>query len=145
MTSDGIKNSEWDMVKEYVAEICSLSAENKSDFFAKKKLFVLLEKLENQYGRLPSIISTRADYTEDVYQSLALNKEAYTTACEISDEKNMSLISGEITEIYLDELNELKTGTFWLSIFENCLSKYSDEYLNELFEDLSTRKRGRLG
>ncbi len=139
MTSDGIKKSDWDTVKTYVAEICSLSAVGSSDVFARQKLINFLEKLEHKYGRLPSIISTKADYVEDVYQSLALNKEAYMTACEINDKKNMSLISASITETYLDELNDTLKGEFWLNIFENCLSLYTDEYLNDLFEELRMR------
>jgi len=137
MTSDGIKDSDWDIVKTYAAEICVLSADNLSDVFAKNKLTNYLKKLENQYGRLPSIVATQADYVDDISQSLALNKEAYMTACEISDTTNMSLISGGIAEIYLEELNDNSKGKFWLNVFKDCLSQHTDEYLNVLFDELS--------
>lgn len=139
MTSDGISDDDWCGVKEYAAEICNLTAEGEDDVAARRQLLVYLRDLEMKYGRLPSILSTMADYVEEMSESVSLNKEAYVKASDMNDVKNMSFISGELAELYVYELDNCVEGKFWVNLFESCLSNYTDTDLKRLFNDLNAK------
>lgn len=114
-TTDGIQDSDW-------KEIISLAAAvaNKTDLglgasLERKMLMRALDKLEEKYGRLPSILSARADYTDDVNISLSLLKEAYVSADEAYDVKNKVIISSSIAEIYLDSFSNKSRAAIWIN------------------------------
>ena len=106
----------------------------------RKRLMRALDRLEQKYGRLPSILSTRADYVDDANISLSLLKEAYVSADEDSDLKNKVIIGSSIAEMYLDSFDNKSRAGFWVKTLKKDLEKYSgDEYFNELYIELAQR------
>lgn len=101
-TSDGITDSDWESIIISAEEIAELTGREIDARFAQKKILSQLDRLEKKYGRLPTILSTKADYIDSTDERLSLLKEAYITADEIQDKKNKVFISGSIIEIYLE-------------------------------------------
>jgi hypothetical protein len=66
MTSDGITRSDWDTVGDYAARIanavCSQPEQMAGARALTRDLLDYLDCLERSYGRLPSMLATRADY-----------------------------------------------------------------------------------
>jgi len=127
-TEDGIADDDWGKVTELAIKIANVSAKNKDTTMLDHRMLKYLEKLANKYGRLPSIVSTMADYTEDLSQSLAMQKEAYVSACEMNCEYEMVNISESIAEIYINQKKDNKRGKYWLSILKANLKAKPDEY-----------------
>lgn len=139
-TSDGIQGSDWEEIMTSAAAVANQIGMGLDASLEKKRLLRYLEKLEQKYGRLPSILSTRADYTDDVKISLSLLKEAYVSAEEAYDAKNKVIISSSIAEIYLDYFNHKSRAAFWLNTLKQDLEEYpDDEYFNELYIELAQR------
>lgn len=135
-TSDGISKKDWDKVESLALDIVNVSAVNNETEKLEKELLKLLNDLKNKYGRLPSIIATEADYVSNTIASLKLLKEAYISALEINDLKNISYIAGSITEYY-SELNDDNKLDFWMTEFNKNLKNYSDDYLESILKDLT--------
>lgn len=139
-TSDEIQHSDWEEVMSLAAAVANQTGMNIDASLERKRLLRYLDKLEQKYGRLPSILSTRADYIDDTNISLSLLKEAYVSADEISDLKNKVIISSSIAEIYLDFFNNKSRAAFWVKTLKQNLEKYpNDEYFNEVYMELSQR------
>ncbi|HDP4854863.1 hypothetical protein P4204_25355 [Pseudomonas aeruginosa] len=101
-TSDGITDSDWESIIISAEEIAELTGREIDARFAQKKILFQLDRLEKKYGRLPTILSTKADYIDSTDERLSLLKEAYITADEIQDKKNKAFISSSIIEVYLE-------------------------------------------
>ena len=71
--------------------------------------------------------------------SLSLNNEAYISACEINDTKNMSIISASILETYLESNDESFKLKFWIRMLEDCIKFYSDNYLVEILSQAKNK------
>ena len=91
-----IKKLDWDVIVDCAAQICNSTASGIDETFLVDNLFRELKLLKVKYGRHPSILATEADYVEDAELKINLLKEAYSTACEISDFKNKAYISGYV-------------------------------------------------
>jgi len=78
MTTDGISTEEWDRVHASAVDIVNASAVEDEVLRAHhtQRLLDILDELEATYGRIPSILDTRADYTEDPSVAIALYEEA---------------------------------------------------------------------
>lgn len=78
MTPDGISTEEWDRVHEVAVDIVNASAIRDDVLCAHhtQRLFDILDALETIHGRIPSILDTRADYTDDPTVAIALYEEA---------------------------------------------------------------------
>jgi hypothetical protein len=78
MTPDGISTEEWDRVHAIAVDIVNASAMDDGVLCAHhtERLFDLLDQLEAIYGRIPSLLDTRADYTDDPAVAIALYEEA---------------------------------------------------------------------
>ena len=139
-TTDGIQDNDWEEVMSLAAAVANQTGLSLDAGLERKRLMRALDKLEQKYGRLPSILSTRADYVDDANISLSLLKEAYVTADEASDLKNKVIISSSIAEIYLDSFDNKSRADFWIKTLKRDLEKYSsDEYFNELYIELAQR------
>lgn len=140
MTSDGITKEDWDLVENHIRDMCELSGDDISSELLEKKLMRFLNELITKYGRLPSILVTIASFTLSTEKKIILYKEAYVTALEIQDNKNISLIVGDIAEYYFDEVCDYQKGSFWLEVLISALENYNDDILSELKVDLESRK-----
>ena len=102
-----------------------------------RQLLNYLDKLESKYGRLPSILDTRADFSKDSSFSASLYKEAYAASLELGDNKNLSLVSSSLAEIYATEIKDFAKGKVWFELFKAHQHNYSDEDLDGLAKELA--------
>lgn len=138
-TSDGIDAHDWAEVLELAAEVVN-HADSPQEAWSRRRLMRALDELERRYGRLPSILSTRADFSVDVAFSLSLLKEAYASAGEMSDFKNKVFISASLAELYLDTFSDRERARYWVEMLGEDLGNYADdEYFVELHEGLMAR------
>jgi hypothetical protein len=137
-TSDGIDAIDWEAIGDLAAAVANRTGSGCDASLDRKRLLRALDKLEKKYGRLPSILSTRADYVDAPELSLSLLKEAYVTADERSDVKNKAFISSTLSELYLETFQRKDLAGFWLELFKKDLGSYSeDEYLQKLCAELT--------
>jgi len=64
-TRDGVREEEWAKVKEMAIDIANMAGQDRDTKMLENQLHVYLDQLALKYGRLPGIIATKADYTED--------------------------------------------------------------------------------
>lgn len=147
MTRDGISTEEWDRVHAVAVDIVNASAIEDDVLCAHhtERLFDILDGLEVIYGRIPSILDTRADFTDDPTVAIALYEEALA----VSEEPDLtsfvlpSLIRLKIQEHHPDssisvlllELNRLT---------DTDVSSFEADELRELqseFEELKIQNR----
>lgn len=140
VTSDGIEGDDWEEIVTLSAAVANQASIGLDSGLETKRLMRALDKLEKKYGRLPSILSTRADYVDDADVSISLLKEAYVTADENSDVKNKVFISSSLAEMYLDTFENKQLTNFWVETLKKDLEKYpDDEYFNDLYVGLTQR------
>jgi hypothetical protein len=135
VTPDGISTEDWSEVHELAVEVVSLSADGDepASSAARRRLLALLDDLSKQYGPLPSLLATRADYVEDdgarEYWLLA----GYDEALRRGDSKNLTLISHSLAQLYVESRPTSVEAARWLDHLERHLAIYSDEHeANEL-------------
>ena len=78
MTPDGISTEEWDRVHAAAVDIVNATVVEDDVLCAHhtQRLLDILDELEVTYGRIPSILDTRADYTDDPSVAISLYEEA---------------------------------------------------------------------
>ena len=136
-TSDGISESDWDVIRGCAEAIVAASADDVDDSLLVANLLRELDRLEVVYGRLPSILATKADYVEDNTQKLVLLKESYVTACEINDLKNKSYISAALAEYYVEDLFNAQLARYWLQELRRDLNLHWGDYLESVYIEVS--------
>jgi len=131
MTSDGITKKDWDPIHELAVNIANASSvgDIKLSRQYEKQLHNHLRALQRKYGILPSIISTRADYTDDPAKRIKLYKLAYRLAGETNDDLNLMHSAWSLASIYLDDLKQRRNGREWLSRLKDALILYPDKYV----------------
>lgn len=135
-TSDGISKDDWCRV-EACAEDIAISSESGLDCsLLMSNMLRVLDDLKSRYGRLPSILATEADYVNNKVVELSLLKEAYASACEIGDIKNLAFIAASLAEYYLEEAIDVRKAKFWHGKLEEALKDFSDSYLSSVLEDV---------
>ena len=125
MTSDGIAQLDWDRVHELAVEIVNCSANDDDDAGSRARLalFVLLDELDQKYGRKPSLLATRADYVESSEQKEWLLRLAYTESERIADTENQQLIVHSLASFYIEESPDASEATKWLATWRNLLGR----------------------
>ena len=129
MTSDGISDSDWGIVKDFstkVAEAQCAGDEAGSESLA-RELLRHLAVLEGKYGLIPSIVATRADYVDDEAERIRLLEQAWILARKRSDWANCVFISSSLAGAYIEELASISIGRRWLGLLEESLEHYWDE------------------
>jgi hypothetical protein len=128
MTSDGITTKDWNRVGVLAADIANARCADDDQAAEQrtKKILLLLEKLERKYGRLPSILATRADYTADVVGQARLLREAWTAAKRLGDHKNITLITSSLAELFVEERHDTRQGSVWVKRLAEALDVYWD-------------------
>src|SRR5207237_9182490 len=102
---------------------------------AKMSLFAQLAQLEERYGKLPSILATRADFIDDPHESITLLQEAWRIAFATSDRQNLVFIAGSLAEAYVEDLGDLRNGAKWITRLEDALGdKWEDYEYRQLVE-----------
>lgn len=139
-TSDGISDADWQLVRQYAEEIVEASSNGVDSHLLSSNFMRLLKRLEKKYGRLPSILATTADYTEDAIYEMSLLKEAYITACELNDKKNKSYISASLAEYYIEQMPDNEKHQYWLMILLENSKKYTDDYIDSVIAEFANGK-----
>ncbi len=120
MTSDGIDDGDWDRIRALAVEVVNASADG-DDSAERTRLFEGLERLERTYGRLPSIVATRGDFTESTTERVELLREAFELATERGDLANELHIADSLARAYVEELSDRDRGRHWLDVLAGCL------------------------
>jgi hypothetical protein len=99
MTRDGISTVEWDRVHAVAVDIVNATGIEDDVLCAHhtERLFDILDELEAIYGRIPSILDTRADYTDDPTVAITLYEEALSAS-----------VDPDLTSLVLPSLIRLK-------------------------------------
>ncbi|MEM9988050.1 MAG: hypothetical protein AAF723_00915 [Pseudomonadota bacterium] len=133
-TSDGISDSDWDLVQQQAEYIADANLKGTDDRLLTSNLLQLLQTLERKYGRLPSLLATQADFVPDKTKELSLLKEAYIISMETNDNKNKTYISDSIVQWYLDNGYEKEILKFWLDRLLDDLKNHKDTASLLLYE-----------
>jgi len=108
MTPDGISDDDWHRVHHAACDIVNASAAGDEVLCEHhhERLFEIIGELETVYGRLPSLLATRADFMDDDASAIPLLQEALV-ACEdpVSEQLTLdSLIGRMINQHFPDEI-----------------------------------------
>ena len=154
MTSDGIETKEWEVVQDYAAKIANAvcADEDHSAEEQTQALLTYLDCLETKYGKLPSILATRADYVIEAEKRVLLLDEAYSIAKLRTDTANMRLIAASLAQHFIEEAGDARQGQLWLACFADAIgNKWDDvEYadfraLSQRLEQLGKKGRNSIG
>ena len=118
-TSDGISTKDWDIVHELSLNLFN-TVDTEEELNSRKRLMDYLDNLEVEYGQLPGILATRADFIVDVERKKYLLLHAYALAETRGDQCNQLEIAHSLSEIYIEDFRDAKEGTKWL----DCFSKH---------------------
>lgn len=136
MTPDGIRDEDWDPVHELAVEVVNAREGEESDNH-KTQLLAHLDRLEEKYGPLPSILATRADYVKDARESQELLERAYRPAVEQGDRLNVLYVASSLARLHIERFRDLAEGTKWLAAFEKALKHAGDESDIDEYEELA--------
>ena len=122
MTSDGIATQDWDRVHELALEVVNSSGEGDigASDQASLRLNGLLDELQEKYGPLPSLLATRADYSDRFEDREYWYLAAYRQATERGDLKNLMLISESLASLYVEN-NRWEDAADWVGLLEQHL------------------------
>jgi hypothetical protein len=87
-----------------------------------------LYSLEEKYGELPSILATRADYTNDLSLKKRLLARAYGLAMARGDDRNALYIAHSLAELSIEEFRDAKEGCKWLDCVKQHLTQVDDSW-----------------
>ncbi len=129
MTPDGISDDDWGCVHQCVLDIVNASSDENQEAHsaALAALGELLDDLQEKYGPLPSILATRADYSEDDAEREYWLLAAYSQARQHGDSKNLVLIAASLATFYVETKVALGEGRQWLATLEENLVHHYDE------------------
>lgn len=143
MTPDGISDADWARVRELAAGI--LEASSSAGAIAGQprlaELFAHLDALESQYGRRPSLLATRADFTTDEGEKLTLLEEAHAIAVESGDVENAVWIADALATLHIDDRRDPIEGARWLEAYAEALTAAGDDVDVKPFQALQERLR----
>jgi len=135
-TRDGVSDRDWSVVKSLALNIAKMSEQDADTSDMERELHKYLDWLEQKYGEMPSILATRAEYTDNARDAVALYEKAYASACIIKCNYEKSYISLSIAELYIVELKEVKAGKYWLRLLERNMNDFADNYILEAYDTL---------
>ncbi len=123
MTPDGISTAEWARVHEPAAEIVNASTADDEalDLSLRTQLLEELDRLEVRYGRLASLLATRADYLDDEGEAIALLEEAYAVALRGGDADNCPLVADSLASRHIEDRRDREQGARWLEACAHAL------------------------
>jgi hypothetical protein len=87
VTSDGISGEDWDVLHGLAVELVN-AADGDDEAACRATLMRYLDRLAAKYGERPSILATRADYTQDAETKERLLRRAYDLAEARGDAQN---------------------------------------------------------
>ncbi len=125
-TANGVDDADWDRVKELAAQLCDAAEGSVEQKVNLKRLFDHLDFLEDKYGSMPSILATRADFTEDYEVKERLLRRAYAVATAAGDRRNSLDVAHSIAAFYLEDLADVAQARDWLDRLDQHLLEMHD-------------------
>ncbi len=124
-----IHKKDWEKVTTLACNFANAVEEHNEKLSCRyrNRIHKLLNNLMEKYGELPSLLATKADYTENIREKLPLLRKSYSLALKAKDHPNLTWVSSSIAEIYIDELKNLRSGRHWVSLLEKHLQFHSDD------------------
>jgi len=136
-TPDGIKNEDWDRVKELAVAIANATQDDDEGGEEETRaLMAFLDELEKKYGAHPSILATRADFLFDPDDAVRLLEQAYALAVERKDVRNRVYIADSLASTFIRELEDVEEGSAWLDKLGEALKSAGDDSDIESYEEL---------
>jgi hypothetical protein len=129
-TPDGISNDDWNRVRELATDLIN-ATHTDAEPACRNQLMGYLADLESQYGELPSILATRADFTDDDRARQALLHRAYALASARGDAINALYVAHSLAEHYIQDVKSIPGGRKWLDCFGNLLLAEADRHYDE--------------
>ena len=133
-TPDGISAEDWERVHELAVEIVNADEDESEGY--RSRLLDYLYTLEEKYGELPSILATRADYTNDLRLKERLLARAYGLAMARGDDRNALYIAHSLAELSIEEFRDAKEGHRWLECVRQHLVRIDDPWFAAEYERL---------
>jgi hypothetical protein len=133
-TPDGISTEDWDVVHELAVNLVNTDEERSEE--CRARLLRYLDKLEEKYGELPSILATRADYVDDLNAREQLLTRAYSLAENRRDGRNALYLAHSLAELYVEEFKNGSEGRKWLERLRQRLVEVDDSWFAEEYERL---------
>lgn len=146
MTSDGIQTRDWNRIWKCAADIANLAAAGRLQEMrlTEKQLLSELRILESKYGRLPSILATRADYIPSLQRRVRLLEEAFSKARSAGDLANCTIIAGSLAALLIERMKDKRRGDKWLRELGGCLSRHWDGFESREHARLSKMIKSQL-
>jgi len=130
-TPDGISTEDWDVVHELTVDLFN-AAEDESDRH-RARLLRYLDRLQEKYGELPSILATRADFIGDDLRKEQLLDRAYILAEARGDGRNAFYIAHSLAELYIETFKNAVEGRKWLERTQQHMIQVDDgSYVDDL-------------
>jgi hypothetical protein len=126
MTSDGISDDNWGIVRELAVAIFNAGTDEQRAR-STSQILAFLDELEARYGSLPSILATRADFVEDAVIKESLLTDGYAIAEGLGDKTNASHIAHSLAALYVDETPDFVKGEKWLGRLRTHLEESHDD------------------
>ena len=125
-TPDGISADDWERIHELAVDIVNADEDDSEAY--RTRLLDYLYSLEEKYGELPSILATRADYTNDLSLKKRLLARAYGLAMARGDDRNALYIAHSLAELSIEEFRDAKEGCKWLDCVKQHLTQVDDSW-----------------
>ena len=141
-----IRNTDWERVTELAAEVGENSRQSEN---ARLELVGLLDELINEYGRMPKLLATYADYVEDPQLAIPLLEEALKLEEGPERMYTMDSLAGRYVELLNERPPVAVTRQRLLNLlddFKNLLDQFPDEFFrDELNEFMRVAIAGKEG
>lgn len=133
-----LSRNEWGEIQGLSYAIANASSleDNLTNDTLTKELLYKLDRLKLKYGALPILLSTRADYIENINERLKLYKQAFYGALETIDKQCVTQSAESIAELYVDEMRDYNNGNIWLKKLRYVTEKYGDQWVIGNLNDL---------
>lgn len=131
MSINTIPEDKWSDIVDLICDIAEASDEGDTRVADEYTfdLHCMLDNLQKSYGLQPLIVSTRADFTDDIGEQISLYEQAIALAEQANDPICILQSTESLAQIYIEELADPAKGAEWLALLKKCVSQYSDEFL----------------
>ena len=131
MAFKNIPEEKWAEVIDLICDITSVIDEGDT-LVADEYTFDLhcmLDDLERAHGAQPIIISTKADFTDDIDEQIGLYEQAINMAEQVNDPICIVQSAESLAQLYIEEIADPEKGTAALTDLKKYVAQYGDEYL----------------
>ena len=137
-TRDGISDADWDGVKERAFDLIAHHGDN-DEGILRDRLLNYLVRLQDKYGRKPSILAARADFTVDDVERERLLIEAFEIAENGEDDQAMLYVAHSMATLYVEDAWSQSKAAFWLKRLARLSKNKCEQWIAEDLTSLRNR------